>query len=471
MVASRPLAALASAVLLGLALPSDVRSASLPSGARFSESGAEAIVGPLTLASGPHWWRIFADPILDDLVARGSRDSVGVEEATARLAQARAHLIAADAARRPTVTLDASVSDQAGPLINAVGGAGGLAVASARLSYELDIFGRLSKAREAVRSDVRAGEALLQDARLLSQAEIVRSYLTLRIGDEDARLLRDAAQSAGESLRITEGRRQSGFETDLGVDRAQAELGALGSEALSVERRRHELEHALGFLVGDPGLSVAPAMAALDAPPLIPADLPSAVLARRPDVAAAQKAVNATQLRLGVARTAWLPSLTLTASGGFASPQLSSLISSSVRSLGLDLLMALPPFDGGRRKSGIASARADLDLAQAHYRRQVLTAFRDVDDQLSALRLLAEQSAVADRTLVSADRVLALSTSRRGNGLASQLEVLDARRADLRERRMVLQVRGARYLATVNLIQAVGGGWDASAQVEPQESE
>ena len=176
-------------------------------------------------------------------------------------------------------------------------------------------------------------------------------------------------------------------------------------------------------------------------------------------------------MRLGVARTAWLPSLTLTAGGGFASPQLADLVSSSVRSLGLDLIMALPPFDGGRRKSGIAAAQADLDLAAAHYRRQVLTAFRDVDDQLSALRVLDQQAAVAGRTVEAADRALALSTSRRGNGLASQLEVLDARRADLRDRRAAAQVRGARYLATISLIQAIGGGWGAAAPNPGQASD
>ena len=323
---------------------------------------------------------------------------------------------------------------------------------------------RLGKNRDAARSDVRAGEALLRDARLLTEADIARTYLSLRTADEDARLLREAATCARDSFRITQGRRQTGFESELGVARAEAELSAIEADVLAVDRRRHELEHALGFLVGDSGLSVAPQSTALDAPPQIPADIPAAVLARRPDVAAAQAAVRAAELRVGVARTAWFPTLTLTAGGGFASPQLSDLISSSVRSLGLDLLMALPPFDGGRRKSGIASAQADLDLAAARYRRQVLTAFRDVDDQLSAGRILTDQAAVTGRTVTSADRALALSASRHGNGLASELEVLDARRTDLKARRAALQVRGARYLATVGLIQALGGGWDVPAE-------
>ena len=452
------------AAIFGMPLPALGAGASLSGVARFSESAAQPNRAPALVAPGGAWWRIFADPTLEDLVARGLRDGLSVQEASARLAQARAHLVAADAARRPTVTLDANASNQSGPLINALGGAGGLVEASARLSYELDILGRLSKSRDAARYDVRAGEALERDARLLTAADIARTYVSLRMSDEDAQLLRDGAASARETLHITEGRRQSGFETDLAVARAEAELGVIEADLLTAQRRRAELQHALGFLVGDPTLAIAPATAALEAPPEIPEGIPSTVLARRPDVAAAQSALGAAQLRLGVARTAWLPSLMLTASGGFASPQLGDLISSSVRSLGLNLLMALPPFDGGRRKSGIASAQGDLDLASAHYRREVLTAFRDVDDQLSALRILDQQSQVVGRTAAAADRALELSTSRRSNGLASQLEVLDARRTDLRARRAATQVLGARYLSTINLIQAMGGGWDSPAQ-------
>jgi len=440
-----------------VALPAAAWAASLPQATRFSEAGPTAAPAAPSEAA---WWRVFGDPMLADLVSRGLRDGVSVQEATARLGQARAHLVAADAARLPVASLAVSGSDQAGPLINAIGGAGGLAQASARLSWEADLFGRLSKSRAAARSDVRAGEALLRDARLLTAADIARTYASLRMADEEARLLGEARDSARDVVRITEGRRQSGLETDLAVARAAAELGEIEADALTVERRRRELLHGLAFLVGDPGLSLPPSATALDAPPAIPPGIPSAVLARRPDVAAAQSALNAAQLRLGVARTAWLPSLTLTAGGGFASPQLADLVSSSVRSLGLDLIMALPPFDGGRRKSGIAAAQADLDLAAARYRRQVLTAFRDVDDQLSALRVLEQQAAVAGRTVEAADRALALSASRRGNGLASQLEVLDARRTDLRDRRAAAQLRGARYLATISLIQAMGGSWD-----------
>ena len=268
-----------------LAVPAAAPAASLPQATRFSEEGPAAST---PAPSNAAWWRAFGDPLLEDLVSRGLRDGVSVQEAAARLTQARAHLVAADAAHLPVASLAASGSDQAGPLINAIGGAGGLAQASARLSWEVDLFGRLSKSRAAARSDVRAGEALLEDARLLTAADIARTYASLRMTDEDARLLGEARDSAREVLRITEGRRHSGLETDLAVARAAAEVGEIEADALTVERRRHELMHALAFLVGDPELTLPPAAVPLDAPPAIPAGIPSAVLARRPDVAAAQ---------------------------------------------------------------------------------------------------------------------------------------------------------------------------------------
>ena len=457
----RPLKSLLLAAAIGGLAVTHALGAGLPEFTRFPEAAGQPAAPAQSAA--PQWWTLFGDPQLDSLVDRGLRDGVTVEEAAARLAQARAHLIAADGARRPTLALNANGSDQSGPLINAAGGSGGLVQAGARLSYELDILGRLSRARDIATRDIRAAEAQLRDARLLTEAEIARTYLSLRATDEDVRLLQQAAASGRQTLQIAEARRRSGYETDLGVARLHAEMAGVEADVTVAQRRRQDLLHALGFLVGDPGLEIASRVAAFEAPPVIPAGIPSEVLARRPDVIAAHEALAAAHIRLGAARTAWLPSLTLTAAGGAASPQLSDLLAQSVRSLGVDLLMALPPFDGGRRKSGIAAAQGDLDLATARYRRQVLTAFRDVDDQLSALRLLADQSARTSEAAASADRAYALSMSRRADGLASQLEVLDAQRIALRDRRADVQVRAARYLATVNLIQALGGSWETPA--------
>jgi len=187
--------------------------------------------------------------------------------------------------------------------------------------------------------------------------------------------------------------------------------------------------------------------------------VPSTVLTRRPDVAAAQSSMLAAQKRVGVAQAAWFPDLSLTASGGFASSELGDLFKWSARSWGIGALLSLPVFDGGRREAGVKGANAQWDAAAAGYREQVLVAFRDVEDQLSALRLLADQAGAQKQAVDAASRATVLSTSRYRNGYVSQLELLDARRSELANRRQALQVRAAQYQATVGLIRALGGGW------------
>jgi multidrug efflux system outer membrane protein len=171
----------------------------------------------------------------------------------------------------------------------------------------------------------------------------------------------------------------------------------------------------------------------------------------------------AAQARVGVAQTAWFPDVSLTASGGFASSDLGDLFKWSARSWGIGALLSLPVFDGGRREAGLQNAAAQWDAAAAGYREQVLNAFRDVEDQLSALRLLADQATAQAQAVDSASRATVLSTSRYRNGYVSQLELLDARRSELANRRLALQVRAAQYQATVGLIRALGGGWEAKA--------
>jgi multidrug efflux system outer membrane protein len=186
------------------------------------------------------------------------------------------------------------------------------------------------------------------------------------------------------------------------------------------------------------------------------------VLTRRPDVSAAQLSMLAAQQRVGVAKAAWFPDLSLTASGGYASPELGDLFKWSARAWGVGAILALPVFDGGRRAAGVQNATGQLDEAVANYREQVLVAFRDVEDQLAQLRILADQAQAQGRAVDSATRATALSDVRYRNGLVSQLELLDAQRSELHNRREALQVRSAQYQATVGLVRALGGGWGSA---------
>lgn len=413
------------------------------------------------------WWKAFKDPVLDDLVARADVNNGSIQVAAARLAQARALARSADADRLPQAGLRAGgnrLKDATTGNIPAT-----VYSAGAVLSYETDLFGKLSDASRAAKLDAESRAGLLQSTRLLVQSQVAQTYLNLRALDVERELVRDTVTAYRGSLDLTERRYRAGDVAELDVARVAAEVAANESEALSLDRSRAALEHSLAVLVGEvaSNFHVAP-VAWNTALPVIPAGVPSTVLARRPDVSAAQNTLLAAQARAGAAKKAWFPDLTLTASGGYASADLGDLFKWSARVWGVGALLSLPVFDGGRRSAGIQSAQAEFDAQLATYRDQILGAFRDVEDQLSALRLLEAQSEAQGRAVASASRATVLSDSRYRNGLVSQLDLLDAQRSELRNRRQALQVKSAQYQATVGLIRALGGSWEVPAATTTQ---
>lgn len=420
-----------------------------------------AVVAPAEAQPRGTWWKAFSDPVLDRLIDQAERNNASIQVAAARLAQARALVRATDAARAPQIGIGTSVDREKDPRSGNVPNT--LFRGGADLSYEVDLFGRLSQATDAASLDAQAREALLQSTRLLVQASVAQAYLSLRALDAERALVRETVAAYRDTLRLTERRYQAGDVAELDVARVSTEVSATESEALALDRTRAELEHALAVLVGEPASSFElPAGEWSTALPVIPAGVPSVVLARRPDVSAAQRSMLASQKRIGIAEAAWFPSLSLTASGGFASPELGDLLQWSARSWGIGALLSLPLFDGGRRKAGVQNAQAELDATLASYREQVLVAFRDVEDQLSALRLLSQQADAQARAVSSASRTTLLSDTRYRNGYVSQLELLDARRSELRNRRQQLQVRSTQYQATVGLVRALGGDWSVN---------
>jgi multidrug efflux system outer membrane protein len=406
------------------------------------------------------WWKAFGDPALDALVERANAANTSIQQAAARLAQARAVARITDADRWPQLGLGAGATRADGLPLAPAGRPQTLAQAGASLSYEVDLFGRLARASGAAVLDARSREALLQSTRLLVQAEVAQRYLALRALDNERELVRGTVKTYLEALKLTERRFQAGDVAELDVERARTEVAATESEAIALDRRRAELEHALAVLVGD----VASGFALAEAPwetklPVIPAGVPATVLTRRPDISAAQDGLAAAQQRVGAAKAAWFPNLTLTGAGGHASPEISDIFKWSMRAWSVGAILGMPILDGGRRAAGVQSASAEMDAAAARYREQVLVAFRDVEDQLAALHYLAEQSDAQSRAVASATRTTTLSDTRYRNGFVSQLELLDAQRSELRNRRQALQVRSAQYQATVGLVRALGGGW------------
>lgn len=431
--------------------------------AQFKEDARWTTAAPAEAQPRGEWWKAFADPQLDALVQRAAEVNTSVREAAARLAQARALVRAANADRLPQIGMGASVDRAAGA--NSVAGAAPFTLyqAGVQLAYEPDLFGRATGRRDAASLDAQSREALLQSTRLAVQAETAQAYLLLRALDVERALVRETVDAYAGTLRLTQRRHQAGDVAELDVVRVQGEVAAIEAEEFAIARQRAAVEHALAVLVGEAASEfTVPSADWQTALPTIPAGVPATVLARRPDVSAAQYSLLAAQARVGVAQAAWFPSLVLTGAGGFASPELGDLFRWSARAWSVGALLSLPIFDGGRRQAGVEDAKAQLDAALAGYRGQVLVAFREVEDQLSALRLLHEQSLAQGRAVAAARRATTLSDTRYRNGLVSQLELLDARRSELRNRRQALQVRSAQFQATVVLVRALGGGWEAA---------
>jgi outer membrane protein, multidrug efflux system len=296
------------------------------------------------------------------------------------------------------------------------------------------------------------------------QANVAQTYLALRAADAERALVRETVATYRETLNLTQRRFEAGDLAELDVVRLETEVASTEAELLALSRRRSTLEHALAVLVGesasDFGVESLEDAQWQSALPVIPVGVPATVLARRPDVAAAQSNLLAAQARVGVAQAAWFPSVSLTAAGGFASPDLGDVFKWSARAWGVGALLSLPVFDGGRRNAEVQSMTAQFDSATAAYRGQVLAAFREVEDQLAALRLLAQQNDVQALAVKSAKLATQMADARFRFGQTSQLEVLDANRIELRSRRQALEVRSAQYQSTVMLIRALGGGWD-----------
>ena len=454
----------ASLLLAGCVSVPAIDPASLPAAPQAYKAGAARAnvvaerPGSAPAAAAGTWWRVFEDPVLDRLGDRAQRGNHSIQVAAARLAQARALVRTADAQRMPQVGIGGGISRGSDPSTG--GRPSTIGSAGASVAYEIDLFGRLEQLSRAATLDAQARESLLAATRLLVQAEVVQAYLLLRAIDTERALVRDTVAAYRASLGLVERRHQAGDVAELDVARVRTEVAATEAEAIALDRRRAELENAIAVLLGEPASTFSLAERDWDTRlPVIPAGLPSEVLTRRPDVAAAQSTMLAAQARIGVAKAAWFPTFSLTGEGGFASTELSDLFKWSARSWGVGALLSLPVFDGGRRSAELERSRAELDATLAQYREQVLVAFREVEDQLSGLKLLAQQADAQRNAVESARRATTLSESRYRNGYVSQLELLDAQRSELRNRRAALQVRSAQAQTTVALVRALGGGW------------
>jgi NodT family efflux transporter outer membrane factor (OMF) lipoprotein len=414
-----------------------------------------------------NWWELFGDPDLNALEQQIEISNQTLKAAAAQFAQARAIVRGTRAGLFPQVDAGPSASraELSGnrPTSTPHRAANDF-VLPVDASYEADVWGRIHSAVDASRADAQASAADLETARLSLHAELAADYFTLRGIDRDRQLLESAVESFEKALELTQNRFQGGIASQADVAQAETVLETTRAQAVDVGVDRSALEHAIAVLVGRPASIFSIAVAPLNAaPPSVPAGLPSELLERRPDIAAAERRVAAANAQLGVANAAFYPRLILSGAAGFESSPLGSLLTgtSSFWTIGPALLVNV--FDAGRRHAVSDQARAVQDQATAVYRQSVLIAFREVEDQLAALRILDQEAAIQRRAVDAAQRSLMQATNRYRGGLASYLEVTSAQNAALANELTAAGILTRRMNASVLLMKGLGGGWQASA--------
>ena len=468
----RRLRALAAATLAGTALsacslapayaPPQV---SVPQ--TFRERGPWTQATPADQIPRDAWWQAYGDPLLDRLEGQLQAASPTLAEALARYDTYRALAGLAASAQYPTLGAGASVTRNRQSNNRPLRGSDQPDIYSAdtvglAADYELDLWGRVRNSVAAGRADAQASAADLENVRLSLEAQLADAYIRLRSNDAEAALLADSVQAYETAYGITEDRFKEGLVSDLDVSRAETLLQSTRAEASDLKAQRALYEHAIASLVGQPASSFAipPAVVSL-ALPNRPTGLPSTLLQRRPDVAAAERRAAAANARIGVARAAYFPRLDLLGNGGWQNTAFADLLAPGDTYWLLGPQMVGTIFDGGARKARVEAARAQLAEASAAYRAQVLRAFQDVEDNLAVLNNLAVEADNQSAAIQAAKRTEATALARYQEGAANYLEVVTAQAADLQAQRVGIEVEDRRLQASVNLVRALGGGWTA----------
>jgi NodT family efflux transporter outer membrane factor (OMF) lipoprotein len=337
-------------------------------------------------------------------------------------------------------------------------------------SYTADVWGSIHRGIAASANTAQSMAALLENARLLYQAELAQDYFQLHGLDGDVTLLQQAVQSYQEYLTLTRNRFAGGVASDSDVAQAETQLYTTQAQLTDVGVQRSQLEHAIAILTGRPPMGFSIPRAPIQvSPPQIPVGLPSALLERRPDIAEVERQAAAANQQIGIARAAFYPALTFAASAGVQTTTFLDWITWPSRFWTIGPQLAEILFDAGKRTAQVAQAQASYDATAANYRQTVLTAFQQVEDNLAALRVLAGEVAILDQAVKSAQRSVAVSTAQYKEGTASYLQVITSQTIALQDQRSANDVQTRRMTASVLLIEALGGGWDASQLPTPED--
>ncbi len=465
------LAAAVALLLQACSVGPNYQKPTTPASAAFKEAGPEAsewkVAQPGDSLPRGAWWKVFRDPGLDELEEQVSPANQTVAQAEARFRAARAAVRQARADFYPAVTGSASVTRsrasgaRSGSSVTAPGTTT-LYGASADASWELDVWGRVRRNVESSVASAEAAAADLENVRLSMQAELAVDWFLLHGFDAQKELLETNVTAQERALHLTQNRHDQGVVSGVDVAQAETLLETTRAQVIDLEIARAQTEHAIAVLVGKApaDLTILPARISV-VPPAVPVVLPSELLERRPDVAAAERRTASANALIGVAVAAYFPKLSLDASAGFLSDTLSKLFSAPafVWSVGPSALATL--FDAGRRRAVTAQRRGEYDEAVGAYRETVLTAFQEVEDQLVAVRLLAREEAQQAAAVAAAERALKLAESRYEGGITTYLEVVTAQSVALSNERTAVDLLTRRMTASVNLVRALGGGFES----------
>lgn len=414
------------------------------------------------LSRGP-WWNIFHDHALEQLEAQMDISNENIKAAAAAFEQSRALVAQARAGLWPTI--GAALGAQRGAI--GTQHAQTTAVATLSGSWELDIWGRVRRTLESDRASAQASAAALAGARLSAQSALAIDYFELRAQDQLQKLLDDTVEAETQSLKIAQNRYTFGVAARADVVSAETQLLSSQSQQVNARIQRAILEHAIAVLLGkQPAeFTLEPSAMRTDVP-TIPPGVPSALLERRPDVAEAERQMQAANAQIGVAKAAYFPSLTLSGSDQYTSGVISQLIHTSNRIWAVGPQLAETLFDGGLRHAQVAQARAAYEQTVDSYRQTVLTGFEQVEDDIVTLRVLEQQAVIEDATVKAAREAEALTLNQYKAGTVPYSSVITAQTTRLSNEQTALQVLSSRLQTSVGLIQALGGGWDGNMEIK-----
>lgn len=433
----------------------------------YKEAEGWKLAQPADTQLSTKWWELFNDPELNRLESQVNISNQNIALAAAQFRQARALVEGSRAALYPMLTVGASGTRSQGSA-NAGRGQGGVQsdyLLPANLSWEIDVWGRIRRSIEASQAGLQASSADLAAVQLSVQAELASDYFQLRSLDAQKEYLDDTIAYYRKTLDLTNNRYSAGTAARVDVLQAETQLKSTQAQMIDLGVQRAQLEHAIAVLIGKPaGAFSLAALPLRAAPPPIPLSLPSELLERRPDIASAERHMASANAQIGIARAAYYPTVKLSASLGLEASDIAKWLAWPSRFWSVGPTVSETLFDGGLRNAQNEQVLAAYDASVASYRQTVLSAFRDVEDSLAALRILADETKIQDEAVAAAGQTVQISLNQYQAGVVGYLNVITAQTAELANRRTALGILGRRMTAAVQLIKALGGGWDQSAK-------